>query len=105
MVSINSVALLGSLKGEVRVNQTANSQVANFTIITESLSINKKTFTTYHNCTAWGNMVDIIKETNEGDIVGVQGELRSESWEQNGEKRYKTVVVCNRINVETDEVF
>jgi single-stranded DNA-binding protein len=50
-------------------------------------------------------MVDIIKEANEGDIVGVQGELRSESWEQNGEKRYKTVVVCNRINVETDEVF
>lgn len=105
MVSVNSVALLGSVKGEVRHNTTPKSTVANFSLVTESSTPNGKVFSTYHNITAWGQLAEISKELCDGDIVGINGELRSESWEQNGEKRYKTVVLANRINVENNEVF
>lgn len=105
MVSINSVTLLGSVKGDVRHNVTANSQVANFSLITEGKTMNGNVYSVYHNITAWGQNAETAKAFAEGDIVGITGELRSESWEQNGEKKYKTVVVASRLTTDNGEVF
>ena len=102
MASINFAALMGVIKGDVRHNTTQNSQVANFTLVTKAKAHpNAKVdfFQTFHNITSWGRMAEDVKDCAEGDTVQVEGAIETESWEQDGTKRYKTVIKARNLNV------
>ena len=102
MISINFVALLGTIRGEVRHNTTQNSQVANFTLVTKAKAHpNAKVdfFQTFHNITAWGRLAEIVKDCAEGDAVEITGAIETESWEQDGMKRYKTIIKAKNLNL------
>ena len=109
MTSINFVALLGEIKGDVRHNTTTNSQVANFTLINQAKAHpNAKVdyFSTYHNVVAWGRLAEAVQQCKEGDQVQVEGNLETESWEdrKTGDKRYKTVIKARNLTVLTEEI-
>jgi len=49
-------------------------------------------------CTAFGKTAELIGEyLRKGRMAGVQGRLQHDSYELNGEKRYRTYVVVDRI--------
>jgi len=109
MTSINFVALLGEIKGDVRHNTTTKSQVANFTLITQRKAHpNAKVdyFSTYHNIVAWGPLAEAVQQCKEGDQVQVEGNLETESWEdrKTGDKRYKTVIKARNLTVLAEEI-
>lgn len=103
MISVNSVTLLGEIKGDIRHNTTANSQVANASLLTEEQTFNGKTIRTYHNITVWGKSAELVRDMNEGEKLYVQGSIGTESWEQDGERKYKTVIKANRVNLVTED--
>jgi len=109
MTSINFVALLGEIKGDVRHNTTTKSQVANFTLITQRKAhpnARVDYFSTYHNIVAWGPLAEAVQQCKEGDQVQVEGNLETESWEdrKTGDKRYKTVIKARNLTVLTEEI-
>ena len=104
--SINFACVLGEVTGEVRHNTTPNSQVANLRLITEQEAHpNAKVpvFKTYHNITAWGRLAEEAQRAKEGDLVQVDGHLEVESWEQDGSKRYKTILKAKNLSVLSEE--
>ncbi|ANS03712.1 single-stranded DNA-binding protein [uncultured Mediterranean phage uvDeep-CGR2-KM23-C246] len=104
--SINFACILGTIKGEVRHHTTPKSQVANLTLVTQQKAHpNAKVdyFTTYHNITAWGKLAEVVQHATEGTLVQVEGALETESWEQDGTKRYKTIVKAHRLSLLEEE--
>jgi len=50
------------------------------------------------NCTAFGKTAELIGEyLRKGNNTGVQGKLQTSTYEVNGEKRYRTDVIVDRI--------
>jgi single-strand DNA-binding protein len=51
----------------------------------------------------WGKSAELVRDMNEGEKLYVQGSIGTESWEQDGEKKYKTVIKANRVNLVTED--
>lgn len=49
-------------------------------------------------CVTWNKQAEVLcKYQTKGNMLGIQGELRVDTYEVNGEKRYKTYVLCREI--------
>ena len=49
-------------------------------------------------CMSWNKQAEnLCKYQVKGNLIGVVGEYRTDSYEVNGEKRYKTYVLCREI--------
>lgn len=102
---MNNVILKGNLardpdKREVTANGRTTS-VVNFTIAV-SRFFNKADGTrdkdvTFINCEAWDTGAETIaKYLKKGDPILIKGSLKTENWEQDGQKRSKTKVRVER---------
>ena len=50
------------------------------------------------NCIAWNKQAETLcKYQKKGNMIAVFGELRTDSYEVNGEKKYKSYVIVNNI--------
>lgn len=96
--SVNQVILMGNLTRDPELRQTPNGQsVCNFGIALNRAykdgSGNWQEATDFVNCVAWGPLGERINQyLSKGRRVLVQGNLRSSSWEQDGQKRSKLEV-------------
>lgn len=53
--------------------------------------------TTWHNIVLWGSRAQgAIKSLQKGDLVQIVGEIETRSWEQDGEKKYRTEISASR---------
>ena len=56
--------------------------------------------TTFVDVTLWGRTAEVANEyLTKGSPVLIEGRLRYETWEKNGEKRSKLKVVCDRMQM------
>lgn len=96
---MNHVILIGNVG-------KADSKKVNETSLFEfSIATNKRYKTpsgefenraTWHNCAAWGTTADAMtKFVEKGRKIAIIGEIENQSWEKDGEKRYKTVIRVN----------
>lgn len=74
--------------------------VAQFTVVTARRFNNNGTWedkdVSFWDCTAFGEMAENICENlHKGDGVLVTGEMRQESWEKDGQKKYAWRVLVN----------
>ena len=101
--SLNSVQLIGNLGKDPELKYTASGvAVANFTMATsdswKDQEGNLQERTEWHNITAWRKLAEICGEyLKKGSKVFVQGKLQTQSWEQDGVKKYKTLVVIDQL--------
>jgi single-strand DNA-binding protein len=101
-VSINFVILAGNLTRDVELRYTqGGTAIASF-----GLAVNKKYTSngekreqvSFFDVDAWGKTGELCSEyLQKGSGVIVQGELKQESWEQDGQKKYKVKVVANSV--------
>ena len=101
--SLNRVDLLGYLGGDAKIkefpNRTSGGEVA---VATDySVQDDKGAWrerTEWHSVVIWGAAAAaaVLKK---GARVHLTGRLRTRSWEKDGERRYKTEVVCNASDV------
>src|SRR5690606_38902298 len=79
--------------------------VANFSIATsesykDRTTGEKKEITEWHNIVLWRGLAEIAqKYLHKGDMVYIEGKLRTRSWEKEGVTRYTTEVVADNMTM------
>lgn len=97
---INKVTLIGNLGKDPEIrNMQTGDKVANLTVATteswKDKNGERKEKTEWHNvvCFNQGTVKFIEGYAYKGAKVYVEGQLETRTWEQNGEKKYKTEIV------------
>jgi len=92
---LNKVQLIGNLGRDVELRSTPNGKaIANFSMAVEG----GKDKTEWANIEAWETTAEnCAKYIAKGSKVYVEGKFKTESWEKEGQKHYRTVVVANRV--------
>lgn len=106
MSGVNKVILVGRLGKEPEVRNLENgAAVANFTIATsesykDKTTGEKKEVTEWHNIVLWRGLAEIAQRfLHKGDLVYIEGKLRTRSWEKDGVTRYTTEIVGDNMTM------
>lgn len=106
MSGVNKVILIGRLGKDPEVRNLDNGAVvANFSIATsesykDRTTGEKKEITEWHNIVLWRGLAEIAQKfLRKGDMVYIEGKLRTRSWEKEGVTRYTTEVVADNMNM------
>ena len=97
--SVNKVILLGNLGRDPELRYTASgTPVASFSIATsrqwrDNQTNDMREETEWHDIVCWGRTAEVASQyLTKGRQVYIEGELRTNSWEQEGETRSKKEV-------------
>lgn len=109
MAGVNKVILIGRLGKEPEIKNFDNGgMIANFTMATsetykDRTTGEKKEITDWHNVVARiPQQADIIqKYVHKGDMLYVEGKLRTRSWEKDGKTNYITEVLVDNFTMLT----
>src|ERR1044071_9687517 len=106
MSGVNKVILVGRLGKDPEVRNLDNgATVANFTIATsesykDRTTGEKKEITEWPNIVLWRGLAEISqKYLHKGDMVYIEGKLRTRSWEKEGITRYTTEIVADNMTM------
>ena len=105
MASYNRVILVGNLTRDVELRHLqSGSAVADI-----SLAVNDRRKsqsgewveeTSFVDVTLWGRTAEVASEyLSKGSPMLVEGRLKQESWEKDGQKRSKLKVVCEKMQM------
>lgn len=105
MASYNRVILMGNLTRDVQLRYTPAG-----TPVTEvGLAVNDRRKgqngewideTTFVEVTFWGRTAEVAAEyLSKGSPVFIEGRLKLDTWEKEGQKQYKLRVVCDRMQL------
>jgi single-strand DNA-binding protein len=105
MSGINKVILVGHLgkDPEIRFLESGVKK-ASFSIATSETYKNKDGQTVdqteWHNIVAWRGLADIIeKYVKKGQLVYIEGKIRSRTYEKDGIKKYYTEIVADNMQM------
>ncbi len=106
MSGVNKVILVGRLGKDPEVRNLDNgATVANFTVATsesykDSTTGEKKEITEWHNVVLWRGLAEVAQRyLHKGDMVYIEGKLRTRSWEKEGVTRYTTEIVADNMTM------
>jgi single-strand DNA-binding protein len=96
-MDVNSVNLIGNLCSDVEVKElSGDKKVANFRIAVDRGG--KDAGTDFFRVTIWDRQAELCAQyLCKGRRVGIEGRLRSHSWEDEGQRRSAVDVVANRV--------
>ena len=104
--TVNKVILIGRLGKDPEMRYTSSgTAVVNFSLATNHFMKdqdgNNSDTTEWHQVVAFGRTAEVAGEyLNKGKLVYIEGRLQTRSWDdQNGQKRYKTEVVCSNLQL------
>lgn len=98
---LNKAFIYGNLTRDPELKSLPSGvQVANFSVATnrtwKDQSGAKQESTDYHNVVAFGRQAEVIAQyLTKGRPVFVEGRMQTRSWEQDGQKRYRTEIVMD----------
>ena len=98
---LNQVVLVGRLVRDPEVSKSKNG--ASYSHITLAVPRSYKNVdgeyeTDFIDCTLWQLVATNTKEyCKKGDIVGVKGRIESRVYEKDGEKKYTTEVIAEKV--------
>lgn len=106
MSGVNKVIIVGRLGKDPEVRHLeSGASVANFPVATSETYKDRNTGerkeqTEWHNVVLWRGLADISeKYLNKGDMVYIEGKLRTRSWEKDGVTRYTTEIVGDNMTM------
>ena len=106
MSGVNKVILVGRLGKDPEVRNLENGAVvANFSMATsetykDRTTGERKEVTEWHNVVLWRGLAEIAaKYLHKGDMVYIEGKLRTRSWEKEGVTRYTTEIVGDNMTM------
>lgn len=100
---LNKVQLIGNLGSDPEFRTTQGGQsVLTLRVATSERYGNKKgerqERTEWHTVIVWGNRAEALsKILHKGDRAYYEGRLQTREWEKDGQKRYKTEIVCDHV--------
>jgi len=103
---INKVILVGNLGRDPETRYTqGGSPVTNFSVATsdswrDKASGEQQERTEWHNCVCFARLAEIAGEyLKKGSKVYIEGSLRTSSWEQDGQKKYRTEIMVRDLQM------
>lgn len=104
---LNQVVLVGRLVRDPELRETEEGKkVTNITIAVPRSykNIDGEYDTDFIDCTLWTAVAESTTEyCHKGDLLGIKGKLQSNSYEKDGETRYKMDVVAEKITFLTSK--
>ncbi len=103
MKGLNKVQLIGNLGKDPEIRYTPEGkQVAKFSMAANRTFKNKEgesiDDTQWFNIEAWSGLAKVIEEhLTQGDRIYIEGRLKTESYEKDGETKYFTKVVAQNM--------
>lgn len=106
MSGVNKVIIVGNLGRDPEVRHLESGvAVANFPVATSETyrdrnSGERREQTEWHNVVLWRGLAEVAeKYLHKGDMVYIEGKLRTRSWEKDGVTRYTTEVVGDNMTM------
>lgn len=106
MGSVNRVFLVGNLGRDVDLRHTpSGSAVGNFSLATTDnwtdKSGQRQERTEWHRVDVWGRQAESLQPyLTKGQQICVEGRIQTDEWnDRDGNKRYTTKIVANRITL------
>ena len=104
MADLNHVVLIGRLTRDAELKYTASGQaVCKFSIAVNRRRKNGDQWedeANFFDIVLWGRQGESLNQyLVKGKMVGVEGELRQDRWEQDGQKRSKVEIVANYLQL------
>lgn len=105
MASYNRVILMGNLTRDIQLRYTpAGTPVTEVGIAVNDRRKNQNgewvDETTFVDVTFWGRTAEVASEyLSKGSPVFIEGRLKLDTWEKEGQKNYKLRVVCDRMQM------
>jgi single-strand DNA-binding protein len=105
MSGVNRVILVGHLGADPELRYTASgTAVTRFRMATTEVFTDRQGTrqerTEWHRVVAWGKLAEICGQyLNKGKLVFIEGKIRSDSWEQDGVKRYSYEIVADTMKM------
>jgi single-strand DNA-binding protein len=102
---LNKVMLIGNLGRDPEVRSLPSGQpVANFTLATsrrwKDRDGNRQEQTEWHNIVCFGKQAEIAGQyLTKGKQVYVEGRMQTRSWERDGQKHFRTEIVCDNFQM------
>lgn len=95
---MNRVTLIGRIGQDPEIITTDNGKIAKFSLATDESykdkNGNKVEQTEWHSIIVFGKQAEVVeKYFKKGGQMCVEGKIKTDSWEKDGEKKYKTNVI------------
>lgn len=108
MSGVNKVILVGRVGKDPEVRNLENgATVASFRMVTsetykDKTTGDKKEITDWHNIVLWRGLAEITqKYVHKGDMLYIEGKMRTRSWEKDGVTNYITEVIGDNMTMLT----
>lgn len=105
MSGINKVILVGHLGRDPEIRTLdSGAKVASFSLATTETYKNKEgqrmDVTEWHNIVAWRGLADISeKYLKKGNLVYIEGRLKTRTYEKDGVKKYITEIIADNLQM------
>ncbi|MCL2007734.1 MAG: single-stranded DNA-binding protein [Treponema sp.] len=104
MADINHVVLVGRLTRDAELKYTSSGQaICKFAIAINRRRKNGDNWEDeahFFDIVLWGRQGESLNQyLQKGKLVGIEGELRQERWQQDGQNRSKIEIVANNIQL------
>jgi single-strand DNA-binding protein len=106
MSSVNKVIILGRVGKDPEVREVSSGvKVANFSIATsekwkDKTTGEQKEQTEWHNCQAWRGLAEVIgKYVKKGDMIYVDGKMKTRKYEKDGVTHYATDIIVDNMTM------
>lgn len=103
--SLNKVMLIGHLGRDPETRYSASGDAITNCQLATSESYkdkggNKQEKTEWHRLVFFGKLAEIVGEyLQKGSLVFVEGRIQTRTWDKDGEKKYSTEIVCERMQM------
>ncbi len=100
---LNKALLIGNLTRDPELKSLPSGiKVASFSIATNRTYTDgqgqKQEQTDYHNIVVFGRQAETTAQyLKKGAMVLIEGRIQTRSWEQDGEKKYRTEIIADRV--------
>ena len=93
---MNKIFLIGRITKDLELRKTkSDKSVCEFTLATNRVGSEDADFI---SCMVWNQQAEnLCKFQGKGSLIAVFGELRTDSYEIEGQKRYKTYVLVSNV--------
>ena len=95
---MNVVILQGRITKDLELRQTTSgTDVLRFTVAVDRYSKDKENDTDFISCVAFGKSASFINSYfSKGRMIAIEGNIRTGSYEKNGQKVYTTDVIVDK---------
>lgn len=100
---LNKAFIIGNLVRDPELKSLPSGmQVCTFSVATNRVyrdrDGNKQESAEFHNIVAFGRQGELVAQyLKKGSSALIEGRLQTRSWEQDGQKRYRTEIVADRV--------